>query len=63
MHRPPPPEQGLFGSILKASLGATAVLGAAYLVSRLREKKSVEERLARLEKLAEKLSGEPKAQA
>jgi len=47
---------------LKIALGAGAVLGTAYLFSRLREKRDVEERLDRLERMLERLAASEDAE-
>lgn len=48
---------------LKIALGAGAVLGTAYLFSRLQEKRDVEERLDRMERMIEKLAASEVAEA
>ncbi len=44
--------------VLNIALGAGAVVGGAYVVSRIREKQDTETRLDRLEQMVESLSGE-----
>lgn len=43
---------------LSLGLGAGAIVGGAYLFSRIGEKQETETRLERLEQIVEKLSGE-----
>lgn len=46
------------GDAAKIAAGAGLIIGAAYIISRIREKQAQETRLARLEEILEKLSGE-----
>lgn len=46
------------GDALKIAAGTGLVIGAAYLISRIREKQATEARLARLEEILEKVSEE-----
>ena len=56
------------GSALRVALGAGAVLGGSYVLSRIKERQLMESRLDRLEQMVEKISsvseekpkGEPK---
>ena len=43
------------GSVFRFALGAGGVLGGSYLLSRLKERQSLESRLDRLELMVEKL--------
>jgi len=43
---------------MSLGLGAGAIVGGAYIFSRIREKQETETRLERLEQIVEKLSGE-----
>ena len=44
-----------FGNALKVTLGAGAVLGGAYLVSRIKEKQTSETSISRVEQMLEEL--------
>lgn len=44
-----------FGNALKVTLGAGAVLGGAYLFSRIKEKQNAETSLSRVEQMLEEL--------
>ncbi len=43
------------GSFLKFALGASAVIGGAYVVSRIKEKQDTEIRLERMEQILEEI--------
>lgn len=46
------------GDAAKIAAGAGLVIGAAYIISRVKEKQATEARLARLEEILEKISEE-----
>lgn len=48
--------RGFLGSALNVALGAGAVLGGSYIVSRIKEKRDIETRLERMEQILDKLS-------
>lgn len=50
------------GTLFSLALGAGAVVGGAYVVSRIREKQETETRLERMEQMLEEFCGPEKAE-